>query len=245
MAKAPALEVHGVLQAQWEREARGEQAAGHLVKVLSLFAHAAVRYALWAAGQVPEYVVLLTQAARYTRAARALRAGRARGGRGSACAGSILRGVWGGAWRRAAGDPRRASARDRRARACERAARGTAVWRVCIDPKRRATPRAPRGGARRVAPLCQGGVGVVARGRARAGSFEHARLAGCRDAAQKSRGAPRAQTRAPLHDARGDAGTICAYWTYTYPPPRTAHAARVRMDAAAALACAARRCTAA
>ncbi|WFD40033.1 uncharacterized protein MJAP1_003015 [Malassezia japonica] len=65
MARAPALEVQGVLQAQWEREARGEQASGHLIKVLSLFAHAAVRYALWAAGQVPEPLDTLALHARY------------------------------------------------------------------------------------------------------------------------------------------------------------------------------------
>lgn len=64
------LDVQPTLAAQHAAETRGEQPEGHTVKLLALLLHACVRYALWAAGQVPAYVfsASLTQTARRRRA---------------------------------------------------------------------------------------------------------------------------------------------------------------------------------
>ncbi|WFC94558.1 hypothetical protein MBRA1_001190 [Malassezia brasiliensis] len=47
------LDVQPTLAAQHAAEIRGEQPQGHTVKLVALLLHACVRYALWAAGQVP------------------------------------------------------------------------------------------------------------------------------------------------------------------------------------------------
>lgn len=55
------LDVAAAYRAQCAAEGRGEQPAGHAVKLAALLLHAAARYALWAAGQTPEYVPPLTR----------------------------------------------------------------------------------------------------------------------------------------------------------------------------------------